>query len=77
MYIRFTKPHSLSEITRSIRPLTEFRKHFPVAIIDNEHLAHAASLTNHGFFVKELGDISDIAAVSEYPIVTCDITAVS
>ena len=73
MYIRFSKPHLLSEIHKSTLPVADFRKHFPVAIIDNIPFNRAESLANHNFDVKELGDIKDIAAVAAYPIIACDI----
>ena len=73
MYFRFRKPRSLSEIRRPQKTLTERRRDFPVAIIDNEPFARFDTLVSHGFSLRELGDIDDIAAVAEYPIVSCDI----
>jgi len=42
-------------------------------VIDNEPFLNAEFLRNNDFVVKELGDIKDIHAVADYPIVACDI----
>ena len=73
MYIRIRKAHLLSEIQRSLNPISDFRNYFQIAIIDDKPLSHYSILLNHNFRIKELGDISDIAAISEYPIILCDI----
>ena len=73
MYIRLTQPKLLSSVPRITTNPALRRKHFPIAIIDNDPFLLTKELTYHGFDITELGDIRDFPAVSEYPIVACDI----
>jgi hypothetical protein len=76
MYFRYTRPRALSELRRPLNNWTELRRHFPIAIIDDEEFVHFSALTKHGFVLQQLGDIADISAVAAYPVVSCDIKGV-
>lgn len=44
--------------------------------MDDQAFPHKAALENHGFSLRELGDIADIDSVAAYPVVCCDISGV-
>jgi hypothetical protein len=73
MFIRFRNFKRLSDLQRSTRPLADWRKHFPIGIIDDAEFPEAHTLARHGFDIKELGDITHTRDVEPYPIVACDI----
>lgn len=47
-----------------------------IAIVDDEEFPYLEILTRHDFRLKALGDITDIRAVAEYPVILCDIKGV-
>lgn len=73
MYFRLRQPKLLSSIPRVKSSVALLRKHYSIAIIDNEPFPYTNELIAHGFAVKELGDIKDFCAVAEYSIIACDI----
>lgn len=76
MFIRLRQPRSLAQLTRPLRPVSQLRPHFRIAVVDNDAFEPAEQMRSHGFVLQELGDIADLAAISSYPIVACDISGV-
>ena len=73
MYFKFTTPLKLADIPQIPFEPAQYRDHFRLAVIDNEPFIFGNELRKHHYNLTELGDISDVSAVAEYPIVACDI----
>lgn len=77
MYIIFGAPKTIQDLCGlSIKTIGEMRKNTRIAIIDDEPFSKLNILLKHDFQIKEIGDIADISAVSDYPIILCDIKGV-
>ena len=76
MFIKIGRPSSLKEISIADWNKSNSRSLLSIAVIDDKRFAYADLLRKHDFNIVELGDISDIKAVSEYSIVVCDIKGV-
>ncbi|MDR3539344.1 MAG: response regulator, partial [Desulfosporosinus sp.] len=58
------------------RSIVDLRKGTEIAIIDDEPFAAEVNLRNHGYNIKQIGDIKNINEVSPYRIVLCDLMGV-
>lgn len=47
-----------------------------ILCIDDQGLEYETIIRNHGFNIRVLNDIEDIKAVSDYPVIICDIKGV-
>lgn len=52
------------------------RSSVSILCIDDQGLEYEEIIRNHGFNIRVLKDIEDIKAVTEYPVVICDIKGV-
>ncbi len=48
----------------------------PILCIDDQGMQYEEILRNHDFNIKVLNDIHDIKAVSDYPVIICDIKGI-
>ncbi|HGU7982984.1 TPA: hypothetical protein ACNBIN_002770 [Escherichia coli] len=70
------KCYELDELNKVIPYQVSNRNLVPIVCIDDQGMQYDQILINHGFNLKVLSDITDIRAVSDYPIVICDIKGI-
>lgn len=77
MFIVVGRPHSIADLNGHFDlNIGKMRTNTEICIIDDEVFPKSNTLTQHGYRIKELGDISDINATAAYPVVLCDIRGV-
>lgn len=76
MFLPIGKPKQLSDIPRDAKQAASNRNQQPIAVIDDRPFTYASLLQSHGFVIRELGDINDLAAVESYSVIICDIKGV-
>lgn len=74
MFFKIGTPERLASLSAT-NPSLE-RRRSRVAVIDDEPFIRADALRASGFDLIEIGDISSIESVANYPIVVCDIKGV-
>jgi len=72
----FWKVMELSELQDVTPLLDNYRSSISLLCIDDQGLEYEEILRKHDFNIKVIKDIHDIKAVSDYPIVICDIKGV-
>lgn len=75
MYI-VGKTRDLSELKNVDSAFKPDRASIAILCIDDQGLEYESIIRNHGFNIKVLNDIEDIKAVSDYPVVICDIKGI-
>lgn len=75
MYI-FGKVRELSELIGIDSLENRSRSRVKVLCIDDQGMQYDDILRKHGFNIRVLEDIEDIGAVSDYPVVICDIMGI-
>ncbi|MDT8849467.1 hypothetical protein RN053_03125 [Pantoea dispersa] len=70
------KCYELEELNKVTPYQVSNRNLIPIVCIDDQGMQYDQILINHGFNLKVLTDITDIRAVSDYPIVICDIKGI-
>lgn len=75
MYI-LGKTKDLSELKSLSNTANIERSSVSILCIDDQGLEYEEIIRNHGFNIRVLKDIEDIKAVTEYPVVICDIKGV-
>ncbi|HHT0929185.1 hypothetical protein [Raoultella ornithinolytica] len=70
------KCYELEELNKVIPYQVSNRNLVPIVCIDDQGMQYDQILINHGFNLRVLTDITDIRAVSDYPIVICDIKGI-
>jgi hypothetical protein len=63
----------LKTVNNAYRP---DRSSVAILCIDDQGLEYEAIIRNHGFNIRVQSDIEDIRAVSDYPVIICDIKGV-
>ena len=77
MYIIIGSPKTIRDLNGLTNlNIGEMRKKTRIAVIDDEPFAKRNILASHDYQIKEIGDLKDINAVSDYPIILCDIKGV-
>lgn len=77
MYIPIGKPKSIHELKDLYPTKSEkSKKNVKIIIIDDQPFSKLAMLQNHDYNIKQIPDITDLSAVSEYQIVISDIRGV-
>jgi len=77
MYIPIGKPKSIDELTNLYPSKNEkSKKTVKIIIIDDSPFSKLAMLQNHDYNIKQIPDITDLSAVSDYQIVISDIRGV-
>ena len=61
---------------RGERDLSAQRRSVPIGVIDDQGFAALQNLRGHGYRITELGDIHDVATVSDYGIILSDLQGV-
>ena len=72
----FRKKYELSDLNGIEDLGSRERGKVPILCIDDEGLEYEGIIRHHGFNIRVVSDVDDIKAVSEYPIVICDIQGV-
>ena len=72
----FRKEYELSELNGIEEAGGRDRGKVPILCIDDDGLEYEGIIRHHDFNIRVVPDINDIKAVSEYPIVICDIQGV-
>lgn len=72
----FGKCYELDELNKVTPYQVSNRSLVPIVCIDDQGMQYDQILINHGFNLKVLTDITDIRAVSDYPVVICDIKGI-
>lgn len=72
----FRKHYELNDIKGVKDPNDNDRSKAKILCIDDEGLEYENIIRHHGFNIRVVDDINDISAVSEYPIIICDIQGV-
>ncbi|EGT4275288.1 hypothetical protein SMZ52_000574 [Cronobacter sakazakii] len=72
----FGKCYELDELNTIAPYQVTNRSMVPIVCIDDQGMQYEEILRNHGFNLRVLEDIADIKAISDYPIVICDIKGV-
>ena len=70
------KTRDLSELKTISNTGSIDRSSVSILCIDDQGLEYENIIRNHGFNIRVLKDIEDIKAVTEYPVVICDIKGV-
>lgn len=70
------KTRDLSELKNVDSAFKPDRAAIAILCIDDQGLEYESIIRNHGFNIKVLNDIEDIKAVSDYPVVICDIKGI-
>lgn len=70
------KEYELSELNGIEDVGGRDRGKVPILCIDDEGLEYEGIIRHHGFNIRVVHDVNDIKAVSEYPVVICDIQGV-
>lgn len=76
MFIYFGTPLPLSTISEAQVPLSKVRSSQQVLVIDDEPFTYLASLSGHGFSIREVRDLDSVEFVEKFPIVICDVKGV-
>jgi len=76
MYFQIGKPKRLSSLPVVLQDKAYLKRHYQIAVIDDEAFVKADALRAHRFNLVELGDIRTVDQVAEFPIVVCDIRGV-
>jgi hypothetical protein len=77
MYIILGSPKTLQDLNGlSHLSVGEMRKKTRIAVIDDEVFPKRNALLQHDYQIKEVGDLKDISAIENYPIILCDIKGV-
>lgn len=74
--IIFGKTRDLNELKTIERTAKPERSSIHILCIDDQGLQYENIIRNHNFNIRVLNDIEDIKAVSDYPVVICDIKGV-
>lgn len=72
----FGKTRDLSELKAISQTRNIERSSVSILCIDDHGLEYEQIIRNHNFNIRVLNDIEDIKAVSDYPVVICDIKGV-
>lgn len=72
----FRREYDLSVLNGVESGAVRDRGKIPILCIDDEGLEYESIIRHHGFNIRVVTDVDDIKAVSEYPIVICDIQGV-
>ncbi|SFK58877.1 hypothetical protein [Methylophaga sulfidovorans] len=70
------KTRALSELKAISQTRNIDRSSVSILCIDDQGLEYENIIRNHNFNIRVLNDIEDIKAVSDYPVVICDIKGV-
>jgi DNA-binding NtrC family response regulator len=70
------RTRELSELKTISNTAAVERSSVSILCIDDQGLEYEKIIRNHGFNIRVLRDIEDIKAVTEYPVVICDIKGV-
>lgn len=54
----------------------EFRQSVPILVIDDQPLAAATNIRNHGYNIDHVVDITSVSATARYGVVLCDLQGV-
>jgi hypothetical protein len=77
MYYRIGSPKQLSDLKVIARPpIGTLRQKIPIVVVDDKGFVYLNVLRDHGFWITELRDVTDVKIIETYPIVVCDIRGV-
>lgn len=54
----------------------ERRGKVPIAVIDDEPFAAQQTLTNHGYDIRQIGDIKNLSEIDDFNVILCDLRGV-
>ncbi len=66
-------PKKLSMISRDREPNSRTRHAIPICVIDNDAFEYMEALKGLCFHISQLTDVDDVAVLSSFPIIVCDI----
>lgn len=70
------KTRDLSALKTTENAYNPDRSRVAILCIDDQGLEYEGIIRNHGFNIRVLNDIEDIKAVSDYPVIICDIKGI-